>query len=387
MGLVYDEAAGTLGLVCELMDQDLAAWLRESRSVRGRACVLHTATDGLAYIHSRGLVHRDIKPANIFVDERGVYPNAKIGDFGLTSVVGGREGWTRSYAAPEVLVRDDVSTAASDAYSFGLVVYEVIVGVEVMPSAMEREGMEGAPPWMVKDGLPVPEGWWAMVLRRVLSPHPDERPPVSDWDGVLRAIRATATANCSRFFGLCATERWEVAMACTTGLDTEGGNRCDDGRNGLHFVAGSEDNVPLAMVCKCVVLGCDTNGFSTLDYGPPLALARTEEMASELVAHDADVNAADEGMVTVLMWAAGNGSEVAVRFLLDAGADPLAVDSEGMTAVDWAYDWYSPSEDVALLFLEAGAVPGDRGMVLRVAHQKGHDRVVAWLEGGDGESS
>ena len=185
MGLVYDEAAGTLGLVCELMAQDLAAWLREPRRVNDRAQVLLTAADGLAYIHAKGLVHRDIKPANIFV--RG--SSAKIGDFGLTSVVGGREGWTKAYAAPEVLGRDDVSTAASDAYSFGLVVYEVMAEVVAMPSALEREGKEAAPPWMVKGGLPVPNaGWWAMVLRRVLSPNPDERPPVGDWVALLRVM-------------------------------------------------------------------------------------------------------------------------------------------------------------------------------------------------------
>ena len=228
MGLVYDEAAGTLGLVCELMDQDLAVWLRKSRPVTKRARVLRNAADGLAYIHAKGLVHRDIKPANIFVS--GGFATAKIGDFGLTSVVGGREGWTRAYAAPEVLGRDDVSTAASDAYSFGLVLYEVLAGVEAMPSAIEREGKEGATPWVVKGGLSVPEGWWAVVLRRVLSPRSNERPPVSDWNVVLYAIMRTKTVDCSRFLGLCAMEWWGKAMGCTEGVNTDGVNQRDGGR-------------------------------------------------------------------------------------------------------------------------------------------------------------
>ena len=377
MGLVYDEADGTLGLVCELMDQDLAAWLRESRSVRDRASVLRDAADGLAYIHARSRVHRDITPTNIYV--RG--SAAKIGDFGLPSVVGGRKGWPRAYAAPEVLDRDDLSAAASDVYSFGLVVYEVLAGVGAMPSAMEREGKEGEPPWMVKDGLPVPrEGWWAKVLRQALSPHPEERPPVGDWDAVLGAIRETETVNCSRFLGVCATESWEEAMGCAKGVDTGGDNRCDDGRSALHFVAGSED-VHLVMVAKCVELGCNLNAFSThwRMMGPPLACVRTAEMAAELVAHGADVNAANEDMVTVLMCAANNGRGVAVRFLLDAGADPLAVNSEGRSAVDWVYERY-PREDVAMLLLEAGVVPCDREEVMEEARREGHGRVVAWLE-------
>ena len=182
-----DEAAGSLGLVCELMDRDLAAWLAGDRSARARANVLILAADGLAFLHSKGLVHRNIKPTNIFVDEYG--HTAKIGDFGLTSVVGGREGWARSYAAPEVLLRDDVSTAASDAYSFGLVVYEVMAGVKAMPTAAERQGKERELPWVVKSDLQVPgDGWWAMELSRVLSPNPDDRPPVSDWVPVLDVI-------------------------------------------------------------------------------------------------------------------------------------------------------------------------------------------------------
>ena len=389
MGLVYDEAAGTLGLVCELMAQDLAGWLRESRPVVRRARVLRSAADGLAYIHSNGLVHRDIKSANIFVSG-GNDPTAKIGDFGFTSVVGGWEGWTKAYAAPEVLGRDDVSTAASDAYSFGLVVYEVMTEVEAMPTAREREGNEGAPPWTVKGGHPEPEGWWAMVLTRVLSLHPDERLPVSDWDEVLGAIEETKAVNCSRFLGLCMAKRWEVAMACTEGIDTEGVNERNDGRNALHFLFEFE-SAPLALVAKCVELGCDINAFSTNDWlkGPPLAFAQAEEIAAELVAHGADVNAADEDMVTVLMCAASNGRTFAVRFLLDTGADPLAVDRVGRTAIDWAYEeYYFPSEDVALFLLEAGAVPGYREYVMEKARVEGHNRVVAWLEtAADGENS
>lgn len=45
-----------------------------------RLSILLDTSQGLAYLHSKGIFHRDIKPANILLDRKR---GAKLGDVGL----------------------------------------------------------------------------------------------------------------------------------------------------------------------------------------------------------------------------------------------------------------------------------------------------------------
>lgn len=102
-------------------------------SVRERIELFLQVLDAVAYAHARDIIHRDLKPANIFVTANS---EARLLDFGIAKFSDPtdqdetrtlRRALTPAYASPEQL-RGDRTTMASDIYSLGVVLYEMLAG-------------------------------------------------------------------------------------------------------------------------------------------------------------------------------------------------------------------------------------------------------------------
>ena len=204
---VYDagEEGGRPYIVMECVDGESVAELlrREGAQAPDRVADLGAqACAGLEHAHRAGLVHRDVKPANLLLAEDGTL---KVADFGIAHAVGGTRVTevgtvlgTAAYLPPEQALGEPV-TPASDLYSLGTCLYELLAGEppfepETLGALFSRR--EAGPPRRLEG---VPPRLDAAIMR-CLERDPKDRPAsAAELARLLAASPATAVTQVARF--------------------------------------------------------------------------------------------------------------------------------------------------------------------------------------------
>jgi eukaryotic-like serine/threonine-protein kinase len=183
---VYDFGTDADGpyIVMELVDgEDVATLLARNGPLppRQAARLAAEVAHALAAAHARGIVHRDVKPGNVLVSSDG---RVKVTDFGIARAwadarltLPGVTLGSVHYFSPEQALGEQ-ATEASDIYSLGIVLYELLSGRrpwEGDSAAAVAMARISAPPPLVSAVRPNVPPVLEEIDRRALNPDPAAR--------------------------------------------------------------------------------------------------------------------------------------------------------------------------------------------------------------------
>ncbi len=250
--------AGRLYFAMEHIEGDhiLTYASKQKLKVKDRVRLMIAVCDAVAYAQSHLVVHRDLKPSNILVDQNG---QPRILDFGIAKLIhpidsndtitqSGLHLLSPAYAAPEQVLSDNISTA-TDVYSLGVILYELLTGVR--PYQRDGVTLEKLAEQIRKENAPAP----SQVIK-----HGDttdygndssraKRDMIGDLDTlVLAALRFDAKRRYGNAAALAEDlRRWLDARPIAAQADTKSYRlRKFIARN--RFIVGSASTVLLALI-------------------------------------------------------------------------------------------------------------------------------------------
>ena len=140
-------------LVMEFVEGGPLVAAADTLDTRGKLRLFQQILAAVSFAHRNLIVHRDLKPANILVSGSG---EPKLLDFGIARLIEEDTGQARGhtvtvgpmmtpdYASPEQ-AKGESAGVASDIYSLGAILYELLCGVRPhrLESVLRRGGVPG----------------------------------------------------------------------------------------------------------------------------------------------------------------------------------------------------------------------------------------------------
>ncbi|NXE93606.1 ANKK1 protein, partial [Menura novaehollandiae] len=444
---IYGVCNSPLGIVMEYMARGSLERILPTHKMSWQLKfrVIHEMGLAMNFLHSMTppLLHLDLKPGNILLDGN---MHVKISDFGLSKwmeqssrmqyIESSALRGTLSYIPPEMFLQNSKPPGIKyDVYSFGIVVWEVLMqkkpyagkyelctcemfiprrekprvccsfpganmmAIIVKVAAGKRPGLE-----LVSDDWPGECHQMVDLMKRCWDQDPKQRPSFSDipveTDVLLALIQSLVVDPENERLVRKMSHKPAISgrqQVRRNPLDHSGSSPeeagspkqilpeklCrvhEDGLTLLHLIV-MQGNVGKVRF----LLGCRANVNSQAGCGyTPLLLAvqrRLPEICSILMEHGADVNSPDEDGWTPLHFAAQNGDDRTVRLLLDHQARVNAQEQDGWTPLHLAAQ--NNFENVARVLLSRQADSNtqevDGKTALHVAACFGHVGLVKLL--------
>ena len=191
--------------------------------------------DAIQYAHQHGTLHRDLKPSNVLIDTDG---KVRITDFGLAKrldrgtdlTVTGSVLGTPAYMSPEQAAgrRGDIGVA-SDVYSLGAVLYELLTGrppyhgATPFDTVLQILESDPIPPRSLNPAIPADV---ATICLKCIERHSQRRYPsaaalANDLDRFLnqQPILARPASSMRKLWGISKRRPWLfTALATTIGM-------------------------------------------------------------------------------------------------------------------------------------------------------------------------